>query len=188
MKDEVEGARRSCSVRCFLCAALGLLATFLPASDNVAPKNPGSGQLQTWYARASHQRRLQLEVRPSRTLVTLDASVEDNEPFPALIDPDARDVVCARCLLPSRAALQRCLVCCKSHVSARQNCPHIEDRIVAQIGVHHVRDFGVQILNSSRVVAAIIRREILLKRISLLVLIGLPSRFFRVSYYRLCRS
>ena len=39
MKDEVEGARRSCALRCFLRAASGLPTTFLAASDNVAPRH-----------------------------------------------------------------------------------------------------------------------------------------------------
>jgi len=102
----------------------------------------------------------------------LNVGVENAEPLFALLHSNARAVICTRHVLAFGSLLHRRFVRNHGNVSAGEDDLYVGKRIVAQIGLRHVRDFPVQGLNPLGIFAIVLFRAKLLESFTLFVFVS----------------
>src|SRR5439155_15435524 len=114
--------------------------------------------------------------------------MENANPFPTVLNPNASAIVRTRDVLTAGSCLLRRFIRNDSDFRVWERHLHVGELVVAQIGFRHICNLGIQSLGSVGVNAAVILGEKRLERVSLLVLVCLPGRFFQISHRALTCS
>src|SRR5437867_898563 len=114
-------------------------------------------------------------------LLRLCFSVKGADPFFALVNPNASDVVGAGNVFAAGSRLYRRFIGNDSDLRVWEHHFHVCERVFAQISLCHIGKFGIQILHPFRVDPIIILGKERLERISLFIFVGFPRRLFQIS-------